>query len=519
MASNPLLAAAAKKSKKPHTASQAASTKRKYTEETPGGLLIVRAQSADAPTRSAPARQPTAGPSKPPAAKKFKADTLTVPTHPPARNASVDPVVEQAVRDMEDEADSLRRAARPTTNPSPPTLAFSPAKPPPKPARAKKKPAPIETQEPLRDGTPQGARNKLLRGDAMAAIARGRTPEPDTPGHRRRSSLGGRGKRISNSFQGGFALPHAKVGDESLYKHIDHELSDAEQLRQLLTWCASRAAEAGPSAHPIPPVDAAAMQTIKGDMVNMLAERYIDLSLFGPDEDQPIPGVGKNAQNEKNRRWEKVYSEEIERAAAEREEWNKARYYHDAYRAKEEKRLVTRRAEAEAKGKGRATDDSADPWPWPDARVLPQRLQHGLRLAQAGPTPDPPMDDVPFALAALHTHLHAARTCVRVAGRVLDARFGLLGEGITGSTGAGATGEGGSREGAHGLMRALARVDMARPPGMVGDAARRAAREVQRAAKAGEGERRVTLTAPGTPRRAGTPRRERTPGRDRTPGR
>jgi hypothetical protein len=55
---------------------------------------------------------------------------------------------------------------------------------------------------PLLDGTPQAERNKVLRGDAMAAIARDRA-EPDPKTHQRRTSLGGRGKRISSSFQAG----------------------------------------------------------------------------------------------------------------------------------------------------------------------------------------------------------------------------------------------------------------------------------------------------------------------------
>ncbi|KAJ2928678.1 hypothetical protein H1R20_g8380, partial [Candolleomyces eurysporus] len=94
----------------------------------------------------------------------------------------------------------------------------------------------------------------------------------------------------------------------------------------------------------------------------------------------------------------------------------------------------------------------------------------------------------------------------------------------------------------HTLLRALTRVDAARPPAQIGDAARRAAREVQRVEESGmgpiAGERRVTLLpgmasgagVPATPRKGGglappttpgrrTPARDRTPGRERTPGR
>jgi len=62
------------------------------------------------------------------------------------------------------------------------------------------------------------------------------------------------------------------------------------------------------------------------------------------------------------------------------------------------------------------------------------------------------------------------------------------------------------------LLRALARVDAARPPAQVGVAASRAAREVLRAQDAPASERRIPPVAPPTPR---TPRRPGTPGRGR----
>ena len=68
------------------------------------------------------------------------------------------------------------------------------------------------------------------------------------------------------------------------------------------------------------------------------------------------------------------------------------------------------------------------------------------------------------------------------------------------------------------LMRALTRVDKERPPGMVTDAAWRAAREVQRVGESGVGAvGKMKLTGvPVTPKKMpGTPRRGNTPGRDR----
>jgi len=62
-------------------------------------------------------------------------------------------------------------------------------------------------------------------------------------------------------------------------------------------------------------------------------------------------------------------------------------------------------------------------------------------------------------------------------------------------------------------LRALSRLDMQRPPAQVGDSARRAAREAQRANESTNVERKLT-GVPNTPRKApGTPRRAGTPGR------
>jgi hypothetical protein len=207
---NPLLAANPHPAKKPRK--DVASTKRKCIptiltpfelltqyidpEETPGAPFIVHEPRNDA------LRQPTP-------AKKFKADGLSVPQQQ-TRNLHVHPVVEKDVREMEDEADRLLRASRALVNQSinranttqhtsPSSMSFRPsstAKPPPKSKSGKSKKAVaiiVDEEVPLLDGTPQAERNKLLRGDAMA--------DPKT--HQRRTSLGGRGKRISSSFQAG----------------------------------------------------------------------------------------------------------------------------------------------------------------------------------------------------------------------------------------------------------------------------------------------------------------------------
>ncbi|KAK6996197.1 Mis12-Mtw1 protein family-domain-containing protein [Favolaschia claudopus] len=469
---NPLLApstrvtAAPKKTNKSLT-----NAKRKYTEETPGGLLIVRE-----PRYGAQRQSIAASTSSKPPTKKFKADGLSV-RQKPTRNPSVDPVVENDVREMDDEANNL----------PPDSMSFPPSSPVKPPRKVKSKST--DTEVPLLDGTPQAERNKALRGDTMTAITRdrGKTPEPD-PNPRHRNSMGGRGKRISSSFQAGaFSLPHAKVHGESFYKHIDHDLPDSEQLRQLLTWSASRAAVssvASSSPSSLPPEDVTAFKSIMDDMVKTLAESRLNLSLYRPDdEDAP---TGTNTQNEKNKHREITYAQQLREAEEEAEGWKKTGHFYDTYTAKERQRIEERR-----QGHRNAS---------PDEQLLDnERLRYGLRLSNAPSDANgleagirSRLSDLPFKLDMLHTNLHAARTCARVTSRALDARFGLLNVGlgslasrnrgeshINALAGPSGTGRPSALDATKGLLRVLASVDMERPLGKVGDAPTEAQRDAK----------------------------------------
>jgi len=155
--------------------------------------------------------------------------------------------------------------------------------------------------------------------------------------------------------------------------------------------------------------------------------------------------------------------------------------------------------------------------------------------------------EVEYKVDFVRFRASAVRTMVMVAEEMLDMRFAMLrraldlrggGEVMPGMMGVQAEGGadvlrtyvrgtrwdggmvgGGQNHDPMALLRALARVDGERPPAMVGDAARRAVREVQRVEESGGigviGERKFT-GVPMTPRKMpGTPRRGNTPGRDR----
>ncbi|EAU83308.2 hypothetical protein CC1G_10749 [Coprinopsis cinerea okayama7 len=478
---NPLLANAfAKKAKK-------SATKRKLntTEDVPNGRVVVRTpepQSFSQPTTStttethdvrprASSSQPMARPAKPPA-KKFRAESQPVAGKPPstshrrleslreeddAANTS-DADLERDVRAMEDEADNLRRASRAHTTIDPGLLTtpnnnnarFNFPKPPSSSSQttnAGKKPSSrgkprskstfmdVDTQVPIAENeTPQIQRNKKLREGAMAAIAEdaedddrrgGRSMDRSQQNQRRRSSLS-RGKRISTSFEatGVITQPHNSVSEASFYKHIDADLPDVERIRQLLIWCALRAAakpslpsssSASSSTAPpsdLPPLSAhaqAALKKMQDDFVRMLAEKKVDLSPHSTDPLPPPPeGVTlrENEQNVRNRQWEVRYSSHIQRAQAEDEAWKKVSYEYDAYCKKLSSSLEKRKRALHpplpppppSKGKAKAStaDGDVEMEPqedddavmetylnaYPQPHELPPAFQNGAELAR-----------------------------------------------------------------------------------------------------------------------------------------
>jgi kinetochore protein Mis13/DSN1 len=200
-------------------------------EEQPGGLRIVRGHSAAPPSSnpivppprppSSQSQRPTdAGPSRQPS-KKFRSGSqpLTSRTKSGSRthergitpSTQEDLDIEQVVCAMEDEADNLRRNSRAHTTIDPSvrlsiTPAFQfPPRPPDSDTPKRRKSKITDTSVPLpSDESPQIERNRLLREGAMAAIANGRGRQSNGTaggGHRRKSSINSRGKRISSSFE------------------------------------------------------------------------------------------------------------------------------------------------------------------------------------------------------------------------------------------------------------------------------------------------------------------------------
>ncbi|KAL8872778.1 MAG: hypothetical protein Q9174_001654, partial [Haloplaca sp. 1 TL-2023] len=93
---------------------------------------------------------------------------------------------------------------------------------------------PVKVSLPFAD-TPIIRRNKEMRKGAENGS--------------RRSSLGMRGRRASSLIDSGKsdALPHDEVETSEYYKHIESSLTEPRRMKQLLTWCGTRAMGDKPS--------------------------------------------------------------------------------------------------------------------------------------------------------------------------------------------------------------------------------------------------------------------------------
>ncbi|KAI0671351.1 Mis12-Mtw1 protein family-domain-containing protein [Trametes maxima] len=566
---NPLTTTTGKKLKREGSKAGPSNKRKLNGEEQPGGLVIVRApalanhalriEPLPAESRALsrqPSVQPQASQSTKPPAKKLRADGSSR-TVGKAKERDVyattrtDPEVDEDVRQMQSETDTLKRrsqAVGQATGSVPRDFEF--------PARSSRTPGSsyrhdVDTVMPIaQQETPQIEKNKIMRGET---------------GHRRRSSVS-RGKRISSSFEttGVISHPHTSVSVSSFFKHIDPELPEPQRARQLLMWCSNRAmnelsdqttqsgssgrksANSGKDPPPLSPTQAEILKRAEDSLIRMIAERKVDTNVYGGAGSQSGDGrpLRENEQNVKNRAREARFNAHIQQSKQEAEAWKELSDSYDAHRKsvhgdmeKRKRNLATRKS----KGKERASTEDLDDWDV-ERRDLPEEslssgnveLARGIvfgDLSKRSPLSGR-IKELECTMDRVHTFANAALQTSRVAEADLDRRFALLNISLTSR----------SQPAHHAhsdptalssyippthprpgtdpqdLLRALSRIDAERPPTQVGDAARRAVREVHRAtdASAGMSERRLTGVPPPTPRKPpGTPRRATTPGKGR----
>ena len=328
------------------------------SEEPTNNLLVVRHSETPPPqvdssrTDSRFSSQPANPPSKKfkasnaaPSASQHEGAKTTKRNATPLASIQDDREVDNQVRAMDDETDILRRKSRmnsidPALRIQPQSTLTSKTRPTPTQPKSKSKSKFIDSVVPLPEAdTPQIERNKKLREGAMAAIRSDRDTSPSEATSRRKST-GGRGKRISSSFENSgiistplpssphlsklcAAQPHSNVSDSSFYKHIDCDLPDVERLRQLLIWSSYRSAATSQAAastsksNTLPRLSAKSSRALKAaqeEVIRMLAERKIDISVSSHSGSRKTPSeeLRENEQNVRNRQWQLKYSSQIQ---------------------------------------------------------------------------------------------------------------------------------------------------------------------------------------------------------------
>ncbi|KAF2260175.1 kinetochore protein Mis13 [Lojkania enalia] len=142
-------------------------------------------------------------------------------------------------------------------------------------------------------------------------------------GHRR-SSTGLRGRRASSLIESGLsnALPHSEVEVSDFYKYIEQSLPEPRRMKQLLTWCASRALLEKPSGDVKDTNAIMAARAIQQELIEDFANKP-ELSDWFSREDDASQAVVKqpNPVNIKNQATLQELEEEVKRLEEEKAIW------------------------------------------------------------------------------------------------------------------------------------------------------------------------------------------------------
>ncbi|KAI9877358.1 MAG: hypothetical protein M1830_004138 [Pleopsidium flavum] len=143
-------------------------------------------------------------------------------------------------------------------------------------------------------------------------------------GHRR-SSLGMRGRRASSLIDGGKsnALPHDEVEVTEFYKHIESDgLSEPRRMKQLLTWCGTRAMGEKPSYSSEDSNARLAARVIQEELLKDFSTRSEMSDWFNREETAPAVHVKKpNPKNISNAAKIQDLEAQIKRLQEERATW------------------------------------------------------------------------------------------------------------------------------------------------------------------------------------------------------
>ncbi|PKY08457.1 hypothetical protein P168DRAFT_314552 [Aspergillus campestris IBT 28561] len=163
--------------------------------------------------------------------------------------------------------------------------------------------------------TPVIQRNKEMRGAGKSGKGN------------RRSSLGMRGRRASSLIESGAsnALPHREVDTADFFKHIASDgLPEPRRMRQLLTWCATRALSDKPTGSGAEDASARlAARVIQEELLKDFSQNSQLSDWFSREDVAPSVVVKKpNPKNTQNSEKIKELEEQIQRLHQEKQSLN-----------------------------------------------------------------------------------------------------------------------------------------------------------------------------------------------------
>ncbi|MCJ1461647.1 hypothetical protein MMC07_000244 [Pseudocyphellaria aurata] len=141
----------------------------------------------------------------------------------------------------------------------------------------------------------------------------------------RRSSLGMRGRRASSLIDSGKsnALPHDEVDSSEFYKHIESGLPEPRRMRQLLTWCGTRALGEKPSSESEDYHAGFAAREIQQQLLKDFSTKSEMSDWFSRRESTPPPRTPKpNPKNASNLAKIEELEQQIEHLQIERKSWD-----------------------------------------------------------------------------------------------------------------------------------------------------------------------------------------------------
>ncbi|KAL9006836.1 MAG: hypothetical protein Q9188_000447 [Gyalolechia gomerana] len=168
---------------------------------------------------------------------------------------------------------------------------------------------PIKVSLPFAD-TPIIRRNKEMRKGAENGS--------------RRSSLGMRGRRASSLIDSGKsdALPHEEVESSEFYKHIESSLTEPRRMKQLLTWCGTRALGEKPISTQADFHARQAAREIQQQLLKDFSTKSEMSDWFNRKDTTPPPQPPKpNPKNVSNENKIKDLEQQLARLQTERQTW------------------------------------------------------------------------------------------------------------------------------------------------------------------------------------------------------